>query len=453
MFNDKHFLVFISVLAFTTKLLFFALFLKNNPCMLEFDSSHYHKIALQIATGNGISTESGAPQFYRVPGYPIFLALCYKCFEANPIYAILFQILLSIFIAWLIFFLSLTIFPCQKKVAQFAALVACFDIGYLIFPGLVFTETLFVLFFTIFLILFLQNLNLFFCKSKSKQSLIQLFAAGVFLGIACLIRQVVPAMICVSIFLLLFTQKRLRALATFISGFLLATGWWLVRNYLLTGYIFFGTLSGPHFLNHAAVRLEMGQHNISHEQAQNNVYQKFNDLCQKHELELCRPLQEIEKSLIAEKLTLNMYIERPMITIKLWTTNILKSAFGLYSSELLFVDSGGSLPPYDNNRGLNTIVKRFLLPDVSNKWIIPVIYFEIFLLLFLLIGFFMFCASIFVNFNNLCVAFKAFPFIFAVLFITLACGYARLRLPIECFLITLASKAWIDFFKGRVNEE
>lgn len=449
--SDKNFIFHALAGALILKLLFFGIFLKDNPCMLEFDSAHYHNIATQIIAGNGIANNQGLPQFYRVPGYPIFLTLIYKLFGPNPIYAILLQIFLSIFIAWLIFFLALVIFPGQKRVAQLAAWVACIDPGYLIFPGLIFTETIFVLCFTIFLILFLKNLNLFFCNDQSKQSLAELFAAGLFLGIACLIRQVAPAMLCISILLLLFTQKKFTSIITLMLGFLLATGWWLIRNYILTGYIFFGTLSGPHFLNHSAVRIEMSHRNLSHEQAQNNVYQIYNRMCKNRENELGRPLQEIEKCLIAEKLTLEISLNNPATTIKLWTTNILKSAFGLYSSELLFIDSGGKLPPYDNNRGLKAIFKRFLLPDTSNKWIIPIIYFEIFFLLFLLVGFFMFCASMRLNFNNFCVAFKTFPFMLAILFITLACGYARLRLPIESFLIILAGKAWIDFFKGRVN--
>jgi 4-amino-4-deoxy-L-arabinose transferase-like glycosyltransferase len=408
--------------------------------MLEFDSAHYHKIALQIADGKGFSDEHGNPQFYRVPGYPIFLAYCYKILGTNPIFIILLQILLSALISLLIVLLALTLFPGQLFVAKLAALISCFDIGYAIFSGLILTEILFVLFFTIFLILFLQ---------KSTPRLLNLFLAGVFLGLACLVRQVAPAMLGVSIFLLLFTHKKLTSFLSFTSGFLFATSWWLARNYMLTGYIFFGTLSGPHFLNHSAVQLEMMLKNISHAQAKLNVYQEFNLLVEQKQTELGRPLQEIEKCLLAEKLTIKYSLTDPIITIKHWTINILKTAFGLYSSELLFIDSGGQLPPYSNNRSIKTVLKKFLTPDVSNKFIIPIIYFEILLFLFILLGFFLFCFSALFNFDKFCIGFKAISFIGAMLFITLACGYARLRLPIECFLIILASKAWFDILKGK----
>lgn len=451
---NTKFIILILTLSVLTRLAFFAVFLKDNPCMLQFDSAHYHKTAEQITSGNGITDNGGNPQFYRVPGYPIFLAGCYKIFGTNPIFVILLQILLSAIISLIIFLFALTLFPGQHNVARLAALISCFDIGYIIFSGLILTETLFILFLMFFFILFFRNLNLLWETQQSRpHRILELFIAGIFLGLACLTRQVAPAMVGTSLFILLFTHKRLISIFALISGFLLSTGFWLIRNYLLTGYIFFGTLSGPHFLNHAITQLEMMQKNITHTQAKNNVQQKFNELIERKQRELGRPLIEIERCIIAEKLTMSYSMQQPLITAKLYLTNILKTAFGLYSSELLFIDSGGRLPEYSNQRGISTMLRRFLHPEVTNKYIIPIIYFEILLFLFLLIGFFLFCFSALFDFKKFCIGFKAFSFIGAIVFITLACGYARLRLPIECFLITLASKAWFDFFKGVVNDE
>jgi hypothetical protein len=128
---------------------------------------------------------------------------------------------------------------------------------------------------------------------------------------------------------------------------------------------------------------------------------------------------------------------------------MLKTTFGLYSSELLVIDSGGQLPPYSNDRSFKKILTRFLLPDVNNKFIILVIYFEIIFYLFILLGFLIFIIRSAFDKCRLCILIKAMPFIGCIIFLTLACGYARLRLPIESFLIILAIKEWWDLFTKR----
>lgn len=445
-----RFLTAIFCFSVLAKFIFFMFFLKNNPCQLEFDSSHYHNIALQILKTGTISDQHGNPQFYRVPAYPIFLAACYKIFGQNPIFVIFLQILLGALISILIYFLALTLFPGQFEVAKLASLISCFNVGYLIFPGLILTETLFLLFFILFLILFLRNLNLFFEKRRPPPlNFFEVFLAGIFLGLACLTRQIAPATLATLFFIILFSRQRLKSGGSIVIGFFATTFWWLARNYVLTGYIFFGTLSGAHFLTHVVARLEMMIQNISYDQAKINIKQTFDKLVEQKQIELKRPLHEIERCQIAEQLTIKYSTLKPLITLKLFLTNILKTMFGLYSSELLFIDSGGKLPEYSNDRGLSTMLKRFLLPTVSNKLIIAVIYFEILLFLIILFGFALFCLAALINFDNFCVLFKILPFIGSMLFITLACGYARLRLPIEAFLIILASKTWFDIFKGK----
>jgi hypothetical protein len=58
----------------------------------------------------------------------------------------------------------------------------------------------------------------------------------------------------------------------------------------------------------------------------------------------------------------------------------------LYSSELLCIDSGGKLPPYKTDRGVKDLVMRFLCPEVNDKRIVGIIYVEIMMHLFILLG-------------------------------------------------------------------
>lgn len=209
------------------------------------------------------------------------------------------------------------------------------------------------------------------------------------------------------------------------------------------------TLSGPHFLNHSAVRLCMMDEKITYEQAQKKVYAELKNLEMAKSNALGRPLQEIERCILAEKLALSYMLKNPALTLQHFISNMLKTTFGLYSSELLVIDSGGQLPPYSNNRSVKNILKRFLLPEVNNKFIIAVIYFEIILFLFLLIGLILFTIKAIFDREKLCVLTKALPFICCLIFLTLSCGYARLRLPIESFLIILAIKEWQLLFSKK----
>ncbi len=447
--SEKRFLSLIFFISLVTKTIFFFVFLKNNPCILMFDSEHYHKVALNILSW------SNSYQFYRLPGYPFFLASCYTFFGMSTQAVITIQILLSSLIPILIFMLTLVLFPKQIYLAKIASVASCFGLGYIIFPGLVMSEMLFVIFFSIFLILFLYNYSPFFCIPRSdipdKHPIIRFFLSGLALGVSCLIRPVGSALLLISVFMISISKinfkTKIKSATAVVSGFFLTLGPWVMRNYILTGYIFMHTLSGPHFLNHVAVRLCMIKEKTSYTQAQHKVYSELKSIEKTKISLLGRPLQEIESCKIKENLATTYILKDPLITCKFFIFNMLKTVFGLYSSELLVIDSGGQLPPYSNDRGLKTILQRFLLPQVKNKFIIPVIYFEIVFLILLLIGILLFTIRSFSRPENLCALAKTLPFIGCFIFITLACGFARLRLPIESFLIILASKGWGSIFK------
>jgi hypothetical protein len=67
-------------------------------------------------------------------------------------------------------------------------------------------------------------------------------------------------------------RRKIRQASMLLLGWAMIVGLWFVRNYLLTGMIFFHTLSGPHFLNHGAVRVVMMADHCSYDQAQQKVY-------------------------------------------------------------------------------------------------------------------------------------------------------------------------------------
>ena len=103
--KNKHFLLLLLLASFGIQALFFHVFFKKEKDhFIPKDSAEYHAVALQIVKGNGISNANGSPSFYRVPGYSLFLALCYWLCDSNITKTIWMQIFLASCIPILMFF-------------------------------------------------------------------------------------------------------------------------------------------------------------------------------------------------------------------------------------------------------------------------------------------------------------------------------------------------------------
>jgi len=448
--EHKRFLVFLFILSLITRFLFYFLFLKNNTCILMFDSGHYHSVATQITRGLGVTNLDGTLHFYRLPGYPFFLALIYKFFGIDISYVLYIQIFVYSFIPILIFLLVFLFFTessqesepgCQPvmlpkeqlKTAMCASIISCFDIGYLIFSGLIMSEMFFVLFFILFLIFFWRN---------------SFIISGLLLGCASLVRPVGgPLIVCVLLCVIIFVKdKRIINLLKLFISWACVISIWLIRNYIHTGLFFLHTLSGPHFVNHMAIRLVMSNYNLSYSEAKNYVYNVCDNKFRDKEKALKRALTLPERSFIQESCAYKFMFLSPIKTVKFFLMNIIKTVFSLYSSELLVIDSGGKLPEYKKDLDVENIIKKFLFPSVNNKLIIFIIYLEIFIFIFFILGIFGFLISFYheIYFVKVFLVFLIFSTLFVTL--SLACGFARLRLPIEVFLIMLASRFWSKVF-------
>jgi hypothetical protein len=433
-FKQNRNLILLFAGALILRLLFYVFFLSDNPLITSFDSGHYHQVALQIEQGKGIANANGSAHFYRLPGYPLFLAGCYKICGADPKIALLVQIVLASLIPLLIFFLSLAVFPARRSVAWLAAIVSSIHVGFLIYSGLLMTETLFLVFFLLFLIAYFSG-----C----------LFSSGVLLGIASLIRPVGLYVIILSIVLLMLQGFNLKKIGLLLGGWLIIVIPWLVRNYLLTGALFFHTLPGTHFLNHMAIPVVMQAREVTQAQARAIVMLKVKGIVRQQEKEQQHKLSEYERSVVMERVARDFLKKYPVLAIKHSLLHCFKTTFALYSSELLVIDSGGKLPSYDSKRSVWDMIKRFLDPHVANDMIVPVIYFEILLFALLMFGVGGYAITSLLACDNLSLFFTLVAFVKLFVIVSCACGFARLRLPIEPILIMVSSKFWIDFFSKK----
>jgi hypothetical protein len=509
--KHKWFIVSIFILSFFVRSLVFYFYLKNDNNFWQVDSTTYNSVAIQMSKGNGVSYDKGKPNFYRLPGYSLFLAIIYKIFGQEPRHALWVQIFIASLIPVLMFFLSMALLPGQILVAKMAAIYSCIHLGLVLYSGFLMTESIFIFLFLIFCILLFSSFHLFFCKHEDDenmhsrqdyvissyytflpepicdnpeffsfyentiehslsnvgiklksvpvdQSLRNIFLAGIFLGLASLVRPVGHYLIFVSILPLLFSSEILRTKIR--KGLLLFCGWiipvsfWLARNFILTGYLFFHTLPGGHFLYLSAARVAMHTHECSYQEARQILRSEVETLSKEISKEKDRELYEIEMCKIHETVATKYFKKQPVIAVKNWLTDIFRTSFSLYSAELLYLDSGRkNIDYFKKGRPISSMFKQYLFPKTNNKFLRFIICTEIFLFLIILIGllfsFITACYNFFksIETTSLCVWFKLLPIMILLIVVALSGGYARMRLPVEPFIIILSILFWQRFFQ------
>lgn len=441
-YKERWFLTFLFVGALGLRICTFTWYLGNQERFWQVDSNTYHLIGTEMANGNGYSLPGGQPAFYRLPGYPFFLGMCYKFFGHNKESALLCQIIIASFIPILIFFLSLTLFPGALSLAKISALVSTCHLGLVLYAGFFMSESLFIFFFLLFALFFFASFNLLAPHKK-------LFIAGLFLGCASLIRPVGHYVIIVAAVLLLLRHNKLYTkifnVCALTGGWAIPVSFLLLRNYLLLGSIFFHTLPGGHFLYLSAARVAMHPHHCSYQEARNLLKYDVEQKIESAEKAKRCSLNEIERCCLHEQLACSYFIRYPLISLRYWITDMARTMLSLYSAELLYLSSGRKEVDYfAKDRTYWSMIKRYLVPATDNVLLKIIIWAEIIFFLLMLLGFFYGLAYVLFRDTTTqhSVWFRVLPVMALFIVIALAGGYARMRLPIEPFLIILSLYGW-----------
>ena len=421
--QNKNFLIFLFLFCFILRGIFFVSFLSKDKNYFTADSSPYNQLAIQIALGNGIINSDNTSHFFRLPGYPALLAIGYKLFNFDVIKTLWCQIIFSSFIPLLVFFLSLVLFPANILLAKICSLYSVFHLGFIIFSGLLMSETFFVLFFLSFLILFFYKFY---------------FLSGFLLGMASICRPVGHYVLFLSFIIIFFSgigfYSKFKKSFFFFMGWIFIVFGLLLRNFLFTGFLFFHTLPGKHFLNHSAAYIVMKVDKISYKKAKDKLLV---------EMKYDKNLSEIEKCLKAEKLAFKYIKQYPFLFVKHGIINILKTTFAPFSQELSFMDEKKVQINIVEDENIFKKIKKILLPKILDKRFIYFLYLELLFLILVYAGFIGFIINSFYNKKILFLILKVFPFILLFVFITLAAGFARLRLPIEPLIFIPAFHFWL----------
>jgi len=442
--RDKYFLIIVVLASFLIRSSLFYWHVRHDEnYKLAFDSNQYHEVAQQVAHDKGISDKHGVSNFYRLPAYPLFLGYAYKIFGGDVEKALWIQVVIASTVPLLIFLLAMTLFPAYPTIAKVAAVASALHPGFMLYAGIQSTEALFLVFFLLFLI--------FFFRGLAQHRLAYLFASGVFLSVASLFRAVGHYILILALILALLILKtsivrRFYAVTVLMISWLSIVGIWLVRNYWLTGALFLHTLPGLHFLQYSAVYNVMDVDHSDYFKAKKKVFAIWEKKVKEQEQLIGRPLQEYERMDIAEQLAAQILLQYPLITIKHALIQMVRTSCTMYSTLLLHVPKG---TVYGPDTTIWYKIKLYIFPQAQHPALVPFIHWELIYSLLVLVGVLLF--MFFSIFDRtlwqliLCIA----PMITLLIGLTVAYGCARLRMPIEPFLILLASYGWVRCLGAR----
>jgi 4-amino-4-deoxy-L-arabinose transferase-like glycosyltransferase len=229
------------------------------------DSEDYIQVARNYLAGHGFSLQVTPPYFpsaIRTPVFPLFIALVYQLFGINNLPLVLAQVLISLLIVGLTYWLGLLLF--SETEAWIGALLFTLSSAPAVYAVFIMSETLF----SLLLILGLLSLALY----RERKQHVWLVVAGVLTGLAILCRPVAAYFPILAIGLIWLAEpgnwRRLIAKAIlFLLACVLVIGPWVWRNMRQLRIPAISTISSYNLLFYNAVSLKADQEGISQAQA------------------------------------------------------------------------------------------------------------------------------------------------------------------------------------------
>ena len=201
----------------------------------QIDSSDYMRTAKMLAEhgvfARGINQQGEFQyDYYRTPGYPLFLAVLNGILRVPWNGIIFIQLLLTAGTAYLTYRTALLL---DAKIAPLSGLIVLLDPPVTIFSLIIATETLFLFFMALFMLVFVKYMKSYAFKLVLLSALILVLAAYV----RPIAYYLAPAMVLFFLYLLVRTRaKRVVVhIVLFIGVFAVLVGPWQVRNKRLFG--------------------------------------------------------------------------------------------------------------------------------------------------------------------------------------------------------------------------
>lgn len=336
------FLFFIA--AFLIRAGVFYFYIQHEERYCQPDTQSYTMPALTMYHGYGMVNPHNMPVFWRTPGYPAFLAPFYAFSHSYSwefsehknahIAALWVQIfwcsLLPILLYVLAWVLTKSLF-----IAYTLAIVGIMHPGFILASTFLLTDGPAQIFFIMFLICLFMTL-----RSKRQYSeYVWLAGAALALALYTWMRPMGQFVALAAVIVLFFShlslQKKVKHSIFFILVFVALISPWFIRNYQLTGKVFFCPLFGLYFNVFNAPKIRARIENIPHEEA-------WKRQCKEAEAEVQNEYQEYartgnNKAIVHEIICMKSAVpwiqNYPHYFIYDWIIEVCKTTFDLYSHQ------------------------------------------------------------------------------------------------------------------------
>jgi hypothetical protein len=350
-----HYLLLFSA-AFLLRAFTFAFIICPGERYIQADSMDYHNCATLIAYANSFTNPgTQEPIFWRTPGYPALLAPFYKWLGAPTSnlephrtahqWILWIQILLCSLIPIILLLLAWQLTG-SWAIAWVTSIISVVHVGFILATTYLLTDALASLFFYLFLLLITRlwfHAGAFDWSGTSfkKPWMIAVLGSAFMLAIytwmrpngkflALLVAMLMTCLPALHIF------SRIKKSSIFLFFFFLLLSPWYLRNYELTGKLFFCPMSGA-YLNSFCVpkiirRLEGGTYLDAHRKAHYAIaYETYEQqqLAKATENTKC-----ISPYLIGTALAIPYLKNYPHYFIYDWLVQVVKTTFDLFSYQL-----------------------------------------------------------------------------------------------------------------------
>lgn len=467
--NRKNLLV-LFIVSFLVRAITFQLYVQYNERYKQPDTMDYHNCAVSLASGACMHrADTLTPIFWRTPGYPLFLSYFYKQFEIKSpkfspnrpaqIACLWTQIVLSSFLPLLIFAL-IYMLSGVLAIAWLTAWICALHFGIVLSSMYLLTEALALLFFIPFLIFFYKSFSIWGEDEKKRAGswVANTFLAALCLGLMAWIRPMGEFVSIVSVLLIAFLgsspwKTKLKKIGVFLLVFFMVTGGWYLRNYRLTGQLFFCPMFGPYLNSFCAPKIVRDTYNIPLARCIKTLYSMAKQEAVKDEIKARQRGKVACKHRSALRIALPIIKKHPFLFIQNWIKEAFKTTFDLYASQLVGFAKNTFM--YDPLEEFLTVkwsecIYKQRMPLPMRFLVFLEIIFELLKWIGLLLGAWLFLLKPILNrFNvsdyikkNGLLWLKTTPMIGALIFMTGGFGYARLRLPVEPLMIMLSLTFW-----------
>ena len=423
-----------------------------DPLKQGTDQAEYGRVAINLAEHGSFSMSKEAPYLpdpSRTPVFPIFLSIWYWL-SGGFVLPTIINILLSSSTPVVVFELAMLLLKNKKESFVSAIIFAFLPYGAYL-SNLIMADTLFTLFFSLFLYFFAK---LALSGKDIKYTWIVL--SSFLLGIATLTRPVTQFFVAVPILILLFScfwapKSKLKNFflrpILFLAVFLLVLSPWLERNYYHFNKFFLSSIGGYHLLVSYVAPWKAQKENISrseeHGRIKNYIEEKYGTNAM-YDIEVSSQIsKEAKKEILKDPLNYGLF-HLSVIPIYFFNNDVLltlREAFSLKVPDFY-------LARKIMNRDFDSIIKNIYSQGALWTIVFLLSYAALFLKAVFGIG----GAFLYLKKNLLVGIF----FLMAIFYFPLIIGpegHARFRLPAEPGLIIFSVFLATSAYKFLVNRK